>query len=104
MKSELRSVPVKGVYLWSSGLAEENRRVVRRQARPTSPIDRWLFEISQAGHLLHLMVLDSHPEYDGCRRVFGPDKEEHIVSVARPFRIGGMHLRQLSPLLGVDIE
>src|SRR6266849_1695411 len=104
MKSELLSVPVKSVYLWSSGFPEENRGVVGRQGRPPSPIDGWLFEISQAGHLLHLMVLDSHPEYDGCRRAFGPGNEVHIVSVARPFGIIGMDFHQLSPLLGVDIE
>jgi hypothetical protein len=88
--AQLGRVPIEGKNLGSARLAQKNWRIVRRKARPTSPINRRLLELSQAGHLLQLMVADPNSEYSGCRRTLGLGKKIDVVGVARPFGVAGM--------------
>src|SRR5215469_6211410 len=102
----LRRVPIEGIDILGTGVANEEGRSVRGRGRPASPA-RGLAKILHADHLLELMVADPNTEHTSrlayCWTAEAAKKID-VVSFARPLRPAHTNLRQLGPLLGFEVE
>src|SRR5438876_9288199 len=96
----LRRFPVEGIDILSSGVAEQQRRIVGRESQ-RSPVTSDRNEILQVDHLFCLMVADSNSE----DRALSPRLQNiNVLSVLRPIRVAKDAFGKLSPLLHLEVE
>src|SRR6266567_511210 len=96
----LRRFPVEGIDILSSGVAEQQRRIVGRESQ-RSPVTSDRNEILQVDHLFCLMVADSNSE----DRALSPRIQNiDVLSVLRPIRVAKDAFGKVSPLLHLEVE
>jgi len=96
----LRRFPVEGIDILSSGVAEQQRRIVGRESQRSSVTsDR--NEILQVDHLFCLMVADSNSE---DARLSPRIQNINVLSGPRPIRVAKDALASSSPLFHLEVE
>jgi len=86
----LRRFPVEGIDILSSGVAEQQRRIVGRESQ-RSPVTSDRNEILQVDHLFCLMVADSNSEDRGLSPRI---QNINVLSGPRPIRVSQRRLWQ----------